>query len=159
MDLEVGWVRTPKIEKSVKNRIFQKSLKTVWKRFIIVFWVWKPLKINSRPKGDSMGCLSQFSKNWRKWPNFDDRIWDLGPQNWPNIGLVNQNSVIYIILDHSWRFKTDFVKNERILISLRGLDKVGIAQNGQNSPKYALSPHNFLFWKTNGHESYLMPII
>ena len=81
MDLEVGWVRTPKTEKSVKNRIFQKSLKTVWKWFIIVFWVQKPLKINSRPKGDSMGCLSQFSKNWRKWPNFDDRIWYLGPQN------------------------------------------------------------------------------
>ena len=133
-----------------KNRIFPKLLKMAWKWFIIVFWAQKPLKINSRPKGASMGCLSQFPKNWPKWPNFDDRIWDLGPQNWPNIGLVNQNSVTYINLNHSWRCKTDIVENERILISLRGLDKVGIAQNGQNSPKYALRPHDFRRWKTNG---------
>ena len=153
MGLEVGWVRTPKTEKSVKNRIFQKPLKTVWKWFIIVFWVQKPLKINSRPKRASMENLCQFSKNRRKWPNFDDRIWDLRPQNWPNIGLVNQISVNYIILNHSWRFKTSFVKNERILIFLKGLDNVGIVQIGQNSPKYVLFPHNFLLGKTNGYES------
>ena len=136
-----------------KNRIFPKLLKMTWKRFKTVNWVQKPLKINSRPKRASMEYLCQFSKNRRKWPNFDDRIWDLRAQNWPNIGLVNQISVNYIILNHSWRFKTYFVKNERILIFLKGLDNVGIAQIGQNSPKYVLFPHNFRWWKTNGHES------
>ena len=36
---------------------------------------------------------------------------------------------------------------------------MGIAQNGQNSPKYVLFPHNFLLGKTNGYESDLMSIM